>query len=286
MKKIRSMLVLGSAVALALGVGSGAARADEAGARAERAGTPSRPAAKTTSTAQPDAVGADLGTGWNILQIPASAFIPRESTMQWGYLAPGYVYWSSGSGGLGFWAPVQLPSGAAVSWLDLYAYDTSAGSITAILRRFHGWGGIPQCVVACPPDTSPGFSDVAAVTSIGASGAQYVYAEVSPAHTISNNVVYGGGAQYTILVTPTDAGNSLAFKGADLWWKRQIAPAPATARFTDVPLGAAFFAEVEALAASGITAGCTGTQFCPEAPLTRRQMAAFLARALGLYYQY
>ncbi len=76
------------------------------------------------------------------------------------------------------------------------------------------------------------------------------------------------------------------FKGVDIWWKRQISPAPAAARFTDVPLGAAFFAEVEALAASGITVGCTATEFCPEAPLTRRQMAAFLARALGLYYQY
>ena len=59
-----------------------------------------------------------------------------------------------------------------------------------------------------------------------------------------------------------------------------------TARFTDVPTNAQFFREVEALAESGITLGCTATTFCPDAPLTRRQMAAFLARALGLYWQY
>jgi hypothetical protein len=34
--------------------------------------------------------------------------------------------------------------------------------------------------------------------------------------------------------------------------------------------------------ASGITAGCGGGNFCPDNPLTRRQMAVFLAKALGL----
>ena len=62
-------------------------------------------------------------------------------------------------------------------------------------------------------------------------------------------------------------------------------PLPGSARFTDVPTNAQFFREVEALAESGITLGCTATTFCPDAPLTRRQMAAFLARALGLYRQ-
>jgi hypothetical protein len=36
------------------------------------------------------------------------------------------------------------------------------------------------------------------------------------------------------------------------------------------------------LAASGITSGCGGDYFCPNASVTRGQMAAFLARALGL----
>jgi hypothetical protein len=66
-------------------------------------------------------------------------------------------------------------------------------------------------------------------------------------------------------------------------WSRQIPPAPGVASFTDVPTTAQFFREVEALVATGITAGCTGTTFCPENFVTRRQMAAFLARALGLW---
>ena len=47
---------------------------------------------------------------------------------------------------------------------------------------------------------------------------------------------------------------------------------------------AQFFAEIEAMRIAGITAGCTLDTFCPEANVTRRQMAAFFARALGLYW--
>ena len=41
---------------------------------------------------------------------------------------------------------------------------------------------------------------------------------------------------------------------------------------------------IEAIAAEGITAGCVieGTAYCPESPVTREQMATFIARALGL----
>ena len=41
---------------------------------------------------------------------------------------------------------------------------------------------------------------------------------------------------------------------------------------------------VEALVASGITAGCGNGNFCPDAPLTRGQMAVFLSKALGLHW--
>jgi hypothetical protein len=36
--------------------------------------------------------------------------------------------------------------------------------------------------------------------------------------------------------------------------------------------------------ASGITAGCSATLYCPDAPLTRGQMAVFLSKALGLHF--
>jgi len=46
--------------------------------------------------------------------------------------------------------------------------------------------------------------------------------------------------------------------------------------------GSFFEAEIEALVAAGVTSGCSAASFCPRAPLTREQMAAFLVRALAL----
>jgi hypothetical protein len=80
-------------------------------------------------------------------------------------------------------------------------------------------------------------------------------------------------------------GDSLSrFQGARFTYHLQVSPPPATATFGDVPTSDAAFAYVEALAASGITGGCGGGNFCPNSPVTRRQMAIFLAKALGLSF--
>jgi len=67
-------------------------------------------------------------------------------------------------------------------------------------------------------------------------------------------------------------------------WHRTISPAPATATFSDVPTNHWAFQFVEALAASGITAGCGGGKYCPDDPITRGQMAIYLSAALGLHW--
>jgi hypothetical protein len=55
--------------------------------------------------------------------------------------------------------------------------------------------------------------------------------------------------------------------------------------FLDVPSGHLFLSDVEWLAATGVTRGCNppiNDRYCPDDPVTRGQMAAFLARALDL----
>ncbi len=52
--------------------------------------------------------------------------------------------------------------------------------------------------------------------------------------------------------------------------------------FSDVQPGAWYAAHVERLYDLGITTGCEGDRFCPNAQVLRSQMATFLARALGL----
>ena len=59
------------------------------------------------------------------------------------------------------------------------------------------------------------------------------------------------------------------------------APPPAAGVFADVPASDGFAPWIEELAAEGITAGCGGGNYCPDAPNTRAQMAAFLDATFG-----
>jgi S-layer homology domain len=58
-------------------------------------------------------------------------------------------------------------------------------------------------------------------------------------------------------------------------------PVRAGTAFTDTA-GHAFEGDIAWLRSAGITGGCSATRFCPDALVTREQMASFLARALGL----
>jgi hypothetical protein len=58
-------------------------------------------------------------------------------------------------------------------------------------------------------------------------------------------------------------------------------PAATTDHFSDDD-SSVFEQDINALAQSGITRGCSATAYCPDATITREQMAAFLVRAYGL----
>ncbi len=102
-----------------------------------------------------------------------------------------------------------------------------------------------------------------------------------PLHVpIPNNLDH----QYVLTVEQDASARPQFFGGVEVWWHRTVSPAPAVATFADVPTSHVFFQFVEALAASGITGGCGNGNFCPDAPITRGQMAAFLSKALGLHF--
>ena len=116
---------------------------------------------------------------------------------------------------------------------------------------------------------------------------------LEPNHTVRYDDEDGDGTpefvgyvlavQFGINSTPTYSAG-MRLRGARVLYRRQVSPAPSTATFNDVPISHPFFQFVEALAASGITAGCGTGVYCPDAPLTRGQMAVFLAKALGLHW--
>jgi hypothetical protein len=53
-------------------------------------------------------------------------------------------------------------------------------------------------------------------------------------------------------------------------------------RFSDVALDSLFVGEILGLSELGVTLGCDVDRFCPEDPVTRAEMAAFLVRLLDL----
>lgn len=55
------------------------------------------------------------------------------------------------------------------------------------------------------------------------------------------------------------------------------------AHYSDVPVSHAFHSYIGKLSARGITLGCGGGQFCPDANVTREQMAIFVERAMGVF---
>jgi len=59
-------------------------------------------------------------------------------------------------------------------------------------------------------------------------------------------------------------------------------PPTATGVFEDVPLSHWAVHWIEQLAAEGITSGCDSNNYCPDAVVTRDQMAVFLVRTFGL----
>jgi hypothetical protein len=59
----------------------------------------------------------------------------------------------------------------------------------------------------------------------------------------------------------------------------ELAPAPASARFTDVPTGHAHASAVNSLAAAGVLQGRSPSVFGPDLPVSRGQLASMLVRA-------
>jgi hypothetical protein len=163
-------------------------------------------------------------------------------------------------------AAVQLPAGALVTSVEVDGCDTDvANNFQVRLRRSALHGG--------------GATTLATVTSSGSAGCGFFSTTLVTPETIDNlNHTYW--VDYFAIVP----GTSLQIQAVRLFYTLQVSPAPGSATFGDVPTSHPFFQFVQALVASGITAGCGGGNYCPDAPLTRGQMAVFLSKALGLHF--
>ncbi len=209
---------------------------------------------------------------WNIIWLPYESFSVPYSDMNWSYTTYGYIYLTSGSSNT-IASRIPLPRGAVLHGVDVHFRDISSANLTIYIGVYYN-------------DTSPNYASIEYWTIDAAGGFQSFYHQLSSPHTI--DPVYGSYSQafYKALVYFGEQSANLSFKGLKLYYSLQVSPAPPSATFTDVPTSHIFFQYVEALAASGITTGCTATQYCPNQYVTRGQMAAFLSKALGLHWEW
>ena len=90
---------------------------------------------------------------------------------------------------------------------------------------------------------------------------------------------------YSLYSRVQGGGGQTKLAGMIIGYRLQVsAPGTGAPHFNDVPVDDPGYQFIEALQSSGISVGCGGGNFCPDAALTRGQMAVFLAKALGLYW--
>ena len=230
-------------------------------------------AAQIVLPAQPKLPPRDYGTTHlTYVQVPAAAFTPIDSSTTWTTGNSAYhdqVLRTVTGSFVFFAAPVNLPNGAFIKYLELDECDDTGGS-----------GFVQGALVA---SNGLGFANATGFLASDGSGCQYLSEDVSA----KNFVVSNFSQHYWLVATvSSDPGHTTGFAGMVVGYQLQVSPAPATATFADVPTNYIYFRAIEALAHSGITSGCGGGNFCPNQAVTRGELAKFLANALGLYWLY
>jgi len=212
----------------------------------------------------------------NLLLISAEEFECNDDDGDCAYRDVGAASWNVNGMPYSVSAAVNLPSGALVTGMRVFYGDYSADhNINVALERI--WHST----------TVAGVESVVSYDSAGSPGHDEVFIDISPDLTILQRIgtiVTGYVYQWyrvRVYFAPT---LEVKLRAVGIHWQRQVSAAPGTASFNDVPTGHWAFRHIEALSASGITAGCGGGSFCPDTKLTRAEMAVFLAKALGLHY--
>jgi len=166
-------------------------------------------------------------------------------------------------------AGINLPQGVAVTGLELDAFDNDPSKriVCSLLRCLLQDDACSSKIVS----TGTAFDGGNTLPSVA----------IDPPYTVDNSNI-----AYLFSCTLHGSSSGIRLRAIRIGYQLQISPAPGSATFWDVPVGSFGFKHVEALAASGITAGCGAGAFCPDNTLTRVEMAVFLAKALGLHWQH
>lgn len=216
--------------------------------------------------------------------VSAAAFRPKSSGDVTFLGGDGYLYDLDGDeSNLAYEyvvATLELPHGAEIKQVCIFAYTPPDNGFAAYLR-------LHRRSLASPGDPAPTPTQILAVNNENDAPGYEISCSAFASHGIvqpSEDIDASEGEEYVDWRLQADIGPGNGFGGAAIRWQRTVSPAPETATFGDVPVGDPFFPFVEPLGASAISSGCGGGKYCSDAPVTRGQMAVFLARALGLHW--
>jgi hypothetical protein len=222
------------------------------------------------------------------IEVPAAEFLPGNSSLTYASDMSGMGQrWGTNNGslGVGFVAGIHLPAGAQPVYLELDFLDTNAtqtvyGSFvecsylsTSCSPHPAAGGGPGDCIVGGYICSGSAFN--------GGTGAQA--ADLTPDGITVDNFT----KSYRLYAATFADDATLKIGGMIVGYVLQVSPAPVIATFDDVPTSDFAFQFIEAFNAAGITVGCNTSppQFCPDRNVTRREMAVFFAKALGLQFQ-
>ena len=237
-------------------------------ARVASSQTLSEPRWQATTAHPPAGFGTQ---DYTVTSISALGFYPGDSSQE---------YHTSGSlgrfGGVNaeqhFYAPLEIPAGVIIDFIGFSNLNDGEANVMAIhLLRREANGDLTDLVDL---DNTPHT-----VWEMDFNG--------SPLGILWLGTGTGFTSFTLILDMEVAPNPNLQYFGSvQVWWRRTVSPAPANASFNDVPTTHPFFQYIEALKNSGITGGCQASPplFCPSEPVTRGQMAVFLAKALGLHW--
>ncbi len=230
----------------------------------ERQRPAGRPLSQRSIVTWPAEWGVDEPT---LYRVSAMGFAPLSSTQQ-------YESVNGGKRCLGstcsFGSALPLPSGVLITAITLEACDSDTTSVVTLSLYECEGGASPACTLVGSADTGIPYE----------LGCGYYGGDPLPSPvTVENNAM-------TYWLEAQSNGANVEFRSATVWYQRQVSPAPLVATFNDVPTSHPQFRFIEALSQSGITAGCGAGSFCPDATVTRAQLAVFLAKALGLHWPF
>jgi S-layer homology domain len=215
---------------------------------------------------------AAFGGSYNVSSVSALGFSPFDSSQTYGYDSLSFFkHFTVVPADFG--GTVVIPAGAIIDYIGLGSCDEAGGNfvVAAFIQNADGTfteigsftTSVHTAATPCLVDYNADFFDIQNVSNQGSS----IQLQV---HQVDGSPVDG----------------SVSFGSVEVWWFTTVSAAPATPTFNDVPASDFGFQYIEALAASGITGGCGGGNYCPDTPVNRRQMAIFLAKALGLYWPF